>query len=193
MTEEYSTDVSGAFELLLEEIEAEIDLISKVGVKAFERSDYNIARESAERANQTTLLRDKVVALRKEWETLIASHETDQTEKTIRAEQHYPGRLQRGVRTPESAYYLPILKVLSDLGGSARMNDVLERVEQAMKGKLKQVDYGRLDSTLDLRWRNTAQWARNSLAKEGLLKQDSPRGIWEISEAGHKAIAKGNN
>ncbi|MCC7571175.1 winged helix-turn-helix domain-containing protein, partial [Candidatus Micrarchaeota archaeon] len=35
------------------------------------------------------------------------------------------------------------------------------------------------------RWRNTAQWARNSMVnEEGFLKKDSPRGIWEISEKG---------
>ncbi len=33
-------------------------------------------------------------------------------------------------------------------------------------------------------WRNSAQWARNSMVQEGLLKADSPRGVWNISEAG---------
>ena len=39
-----------------------------------------------------------------------------------------------------------------------------------------------------VRWRNTAQWCRNSLVREGLLKADSPFGIWEISESGRKAL-----
>lgn len=33
-------------------------------------------------------------------------------------------------------------------------------------------------------WRNAAQWARNSRVNERLLKKDSPRGIWEISDKG---------
>ena len=34
------------------------------------------------------------------------------------------------------------------------------------------------------RWRNTAQWARNAMVKEGLLASDSPRGVWEITAEG---------
>ena len=36
-----------------------------------------------------------------------------------------------------------------------------------------------------IRWRNTAQWARNTLREEGLIRDDTPRGIW-ASEAGRK-------
>ncbi len=97
-------------------------------------------------------------------------------------------RLQRGVRTPEEAYYQPILKALNELGGSAKMNDVLEKVEQSMKEMLKPADYEMLGSGTNIRWRNTAQWARNSLVKEGLLKSNSPRGIWEITEVGHMSL-----
>ena len=32
------------------------------------------------------------------------------------------------------------------------------------------------------RRRNTAQRARNSMVKEGLLKADSSRGVWEVPE-----------
>ncbi len=37
-----------------------------------------------------------------------------------------------------------------------------------------------------IRWRNTAQWARNTLREEGLIRDDTPRGIWAISDAGRK-------
>jgi predicted transcriptional regulator len=33
---------------------------------------------------------------------------------------------------------------------------------------------------------NTAQWARNSLREEGLIRDDTPRSIWEITEEGRK-------
>jgi len=63
--------------------------------------------------------------------------------------------------------------------------DVLARIGKKMKGVLKKPDYEPLASSPDnLRWRNTAQWARNSMVNEGLLKKDSPRGIWEISDKG---------
>ncbi|RMH13146.1 MAG: hypothetical protein D6698_14360, partial [Gammaproteobacteria bacterium] len=37
-------------------------------------------------------------------------------------------------------------------------------------------------------WRNTAQWCRNTMVREGLMKSDSPYGIWEITEAGRKYL-----
>ena len=192
MFENDPTNVSAAFEMLLEEIEAEIDFISKVGARSLEGRDYEGAREALGRASHATTLRDKLVSFRKEWEALTVSHRGDEEEEMMRAERRNIGRLQRGSRTPERAYYQPILNALNELGGSARMNDVVVRVEQLMKGVLTRVDYEPLASDPEmLRWRNTAQWARNSMVKEGLLKPDSPRGIWEISEAGHVALARG--
>src|SRR5690242_2301956 len=38
------------------------------------------------------------------------------------------------------------------------------------------------------RWWNTAQWTRNSVIRDGLLKPDSPCGIWEIADKGHGVI-----
>lgn len=114
-------------------------------------------------------------------------------EKPTRVKQHNPDRLHRGERTPEEAYYRPILTAIDELGGSAKMNDVLERVEQIMRNILKPPDYERLGSgTGMLRWRNTAQWTRYALVKEGLLKSKSPRGIWEITEAGHTFLNNQN-
>lgn len=39
------------------------------------------------------------------------------------------------------------------------------------------------------RWRNTAQWARNAMVKEGLLSAGSPRGVWEITQAGRRWLS----
>ncbi len=190
MRENNPTNVFIAFEMLLEEIETEIDLTNNVGIRAIEERDYEGANEAIGRSTQTTMLRDKLVALRKEWEKLTASQQ-NQEEETIHAERHNAGRLQRGLRTPESAYYQSILKALRDAGGKGRVNDMLEKVEHSMKEILKKVDYQPLASDPEMpRWRNTAQWARNSMVKEGLLKLDSPRGIWEITDAGRKALVK---
>lgn len=69
------------------------------------------------------------------------------------------------------------------------MNEVLAQVEQMMKGILKDVDHEPLASAPDMpRWRNAAQWARQAMVEEGLLKADSPRGFWEISESGRKRL-----
>jgi len=100
-------------------------------------------------------------------------------------------RLPRGYLTPEEAYYLPILKALNDFGGSAKRKDTLAQVAKLMKGVLKEVDYQLLPSDpKTLRWEHTARMTRSRMVKKGFLKNDSPKGIWEISEAGHPYLAE---
>jgi hypothetical protein len=95
------------------------------------------------------------------------------------------GRIRKGLRTPESAFYCPILQALSDLGGSAKRSEVFLILEQSMRSVLKPIDYHILSSEAQqMRWQNSAQWARNLMVKDGLLRSNSPPGIWEISEKG---------
>ena len=57
--------------------------------------------------------------------------------------------------------------------------------------QLQVVDYQHLMSEPGKpRWYNTAQWARNSMVNQGLLKKNSPRGIWEISTKGREYLEK---
>jgi hypothetical protein len=102
------------------------------------------------------------------------------------------GRLARGTRTPESAFVLPILRALLDLGGSAPMQQVLEKVGNAMKDQLQDVDFQSLKSDpTHPRWNNTAAWARNTMVVNGLLKNNSPRGVWETTAAGKEYLRTG--
>ena len=191
MSKDNPTDVSAAFELLLEEIEIEINSLDKAASKASEEHDRKSAREALEHADQITAFRDKVVSLRKEWETLAKPYKDTENKEIMPVGQRNMGRLQRGVRTPESAYFQPILKVLIEAGGSAKVNDALAKVKQLMRGVLTQVDEEPLPSQPEtLRWSNTARWARNTMVKEGLLKSNSPWGIWEITDAGRKYLTE---
>jgi len=190
MIENNPSNVSSAFEMLLEEVEAEIDFVNGVGSKAFAGRDYDNAKEALERSGTLTAFRDKVAALRKEWEDLAAAAERDEDEET-RAERRNLGRLRRGQRTPESQYYIPILQVLERMGGAGKVAELLEQVKHIMKPVLKDVDYDLLASSPDNpRWRNAAQWARNSMVREGLLKANSPRGVWEITDKGRTMLQK---
>jgi len=184
MIENNPQDVSSAFEILLEEVEAEIDFINGVGAKSFEGRDYDRAKEALERAASLSAFRDKVAALRREWDDIAAVGEQQEDEST-RAERRNLGRLRRGVRTPDKSFVVPLLQVLNSMGGSGKVADVLDRLGKVMKPVLRDVDYDPLASDPNnLRWRNTAQWARNSMVKDGLLKADSPRGVWEMTDVG---------
>lgn len=91
-----------------------------------------------------------------------------------------------GPITPQSAYTIPILESLIELGGRARVKDILDKVYSKMRDQLKPADLEVLPSGRDIRWKNHAAWQRYVLKKEGYLKSDSPSGIWEISEKGRK-------
>ncbi|MBC8233697.1 hypothetical protein H8E77_29470 [bacterium] len=97
-------------------------------------------------------------------------------------------RLPHGEKTPLRAYEKPILQALVQLGGSGTVDSVLSLVEEQMKAYFRPVDLEPISSGNMLRWRNTANWARNKLKKEGLIKADSPRGIWEISDKGREYL-----
>ncbi|NOX56036.1 MAG: hypothetical protein GXP27_16660 [Planctomycetes bacterium] len=185
MLDNNTTSVAAAFEILIEEIEADIDFVNQQGSQAFENRDYDRAREALEKAAQITAFREKVGDLRREWRQIVGGDQSRDDE--TRAHRRDLGRLRRRLRTPEQEYYRPILRALEELGGSASLNDVLDRVYELMKDSLREVDFEPLASDPRLpRWRNAAQWARHSMVREGLLKNDSPRGIWEITELGRQ-------
>jgi len=92
-------------------------------------------------------------------------------------------RMPRGLLVPQEEYRLPILKTLIEMGGKGRSPDVLARVEEKMRDKLNEADYERTKGG-GMRWKNRAAWVRYKLVDEGYLKKDSPRGIWEITNAG---------
>jgi len=100
----------------------------------------------------------------------------------------YPRVVSKGKRTPRQAFRIPILEALVELGGKGETDEILEKVERKMKHILKSVDYEKLPSGVMIRWQNTAQWERYMMVQDGLLRSDSPKGIWEITEKGRKFL-----
>jgi hypothetical protein len=100
------------------------------------------------------------------------------------------GRVARGAKTSEPAFYRPILQVLVDRSGSARMSEVLDEIERCMGASFTDVDRRTLPSDpRQVRWRNTAQWSRNALVQAGLMERPRRWGFWEVSEDGRKWLA----
>jgi len=73
-----------------------------------------------------------------------------------------------------------IIKALNTLGGTGRVRQVLAEMGKQLNGKLLPRDIEAISSG-DLVWENNACWERHSMVKDGILKNDSPRGIWELS------------
>ncbi|MBC8275206.1 MAG: winged helix-turn-helix domain-containing protein [Chloroflexi bacterium] len=181
-------EVSAAFEIVLEEVETVVDSLNLDGAGAFQKGDYDTARGLIEIATRLTEFRGKVRNLQKEWENLFSARIPRKPSRRKRT-----SRLDRGLRTPEDAYRRPILETLIELGGSASVGKVLDSVEEKMKASLNTYDRQPLPSAPHTpRWRNNAQWCRNTLVQEGLLKADSPWGMWEISPKGIAATKHGD-
>ena len=97
-------------------------------------------------------------------------------------------KIKKGLKTNQSQYRIPILQALIDLGGRGNVNEILERVYKKMKDVLNEVDLGKTSSGV-VRWRNTSMWERNIMVhEEDLLRNDSPRGIWEITKKGRNYL-----
>ena len=94
-----------------------------------------------------------------------------------------PNRIQKGRTVQREAYISPILESLYERGGRASGSDVLETVEQKTRHLFSEVDYEVVNGNVP-RWRKGAQWTHQDLIKRGLLKRDSARGIWELTEQG---------
>jgi len=211
------TNVDAAYDILLEQIEAEIDLVNRIGSRAFEAAEYGHAREALARVERLTTHRDKVAILRSEWHSLAPLHAelpqlvpSQLTPEPVIVRSAEPahtgvkpppltvprrnlGRARIGDKTPEADFFLPILKALVEFGGSASTADVLDRVEILMKHILNRADYEPRKSHPDEgpSWRNRAEFARNTMVhKEGLLKRGSPHGIWEVTEEGRRYLAR---
>lgn len=183
-------NVISAFELVLEEVEDEIEYVNQQGSRAFADGKYEQVDAARKQIDRLTEYRKKIAGLRNEWKTLSTSYKGEEDDPSQISRRDL-GRLKRGVRTPEDAFRLPILRALTNLGGSAKLRDVLEQVEAGMKGKLSEADYQPLPSTPGTtRWFNTAQWSRNTMVNEGLLRPDSPRGTWEITVAGREYLKR---
>ena len=95
---------------------------------------------------------------------------------------------ESGEFTPVFAYWRPILEVLVEMGGYGERGNVVDTVGEKMKGILKPADYGKLPKSGWIRWRNRVAWQASNMRQpeQGLIKNSSPRGVWEITDAGRE-------
>ncbi len=109
--------------------------------------------------------------------------------KRVRSRSRARGtRAPAGSLLPESEYVEPMLRVIADNGGRAPAREVIDGVGAVVRDRLTALDKEKLASGA-IRWHNRIQFTRLRMIDQGLLKSGSPRGVWEISEAGLHRIA----
>ena len=185
-------DVPAALQLLQGALGEEEARIRKEGSKAMESGDYDTATSVIEFAKRLLTFKGKVAALEQEWAELedLRDKATPAVQQIV--SKRFFGRKGSGEITQHKDYCQALLTVLVEMGGKGKTKDVLDKVGVKMKGILKPKDYEPHESNAkQIRWRNTAQWARNTMANEdGRMKNDSPNGIWEISDKGRAWLKK---
>lgn len=168
--------IEDAFEVLQVAVEKALVAAQEDVSEAMQTRNFDDAQWALDQARSLSQLRERVEKLQTEFEDLLGEATEAPDDRR---------RLRAGLRTPDAAYNRPVLEAIVELGGSANLNDVLELVHEKMRHQLNEHDHAPLPSDGVIpRWRNTAQWARYNLRQQGLLRNDSPRGIWEISEQG---------
>ncbi len=93
-----------------------------------------------------------------------------------RSGDHAPG-------LPEETVREPLMDVIYERGGRASGRDLYPALRERMKHYMTPGDFDRISSGDD-RWRSTVKSAREDLVQEGYLRDDSPRGVWALSDAG---------
>ena len=77
-------------------------------------------------------------------------------------------------------YRIPIIEALQQFGGRGPSRDVREIVFSKVKDRLNEIDYSKTVTGI-IRWQDAMRCERQQMLKDGILKKNSPRGIWELN------------
>ncbi len=184
------TDTSAALALLRDALGEDEQRIRIEGSQAMQNGDYDTATAVIDFAKRLLSFREKIEALVAEWDELEALRDKASPAVQEIVSKRFFGKRKKGEVTPHPDFYPYILEVLVEIGGSAKTKAVLDLAGVKMKAVLKLIDYEFLKSDgKSIRWRNTAQWARNTMVNEDGRMTKSANGIWEISDKGRKWLA----
>jgi hypothetical protein len=93
----------------------------------------------------------------------------------------YKGRINRNIpKTKRPELKRLLLEVLTEMNGRGSVHEILKQMETRLKGRLTPADLEHLEDG-EPRWQKNVQWLRYRMTLDGDMKNNSPRGIWELS------------
>ena len=98
-------------------------------------------------------------------------------------------RPSRGGRIALEELRRPLLETIYEMGGSVRAVTLRPVLRERLSRRLSVADLEPLSSGEE-RWWNATRWGRHQLVEEGLLRDDSERGMWELSQKGASLVEK---
>lgn len=103
-------------------------------------------------------------------------------------------RAQKGTAiTPRSEYRPFIIDALMKLGGTAKQSEIFAIIEQWMANRFTDHDLSVNQDGYTQKWKNFAAVEKSNMIKDGLLRDDSSWGIWEITEKGMTTLQEIQN
>ena len=167
---------------LINQVDRKLAQIERLGADAFRAREYAKAEALAKLGEGLGDVRQKLAELQQMEKEVVYGQVGPKPRRDGR-----PSRAPKGSLTPVEAYCVPILQVLVERGGAATVGEVSARVYELMRDRLNEYDLLE-DGSGCPRWKLRVQLARTLLVKRGLLRKDSPRGVWEITERGRKFV-----
>jgi hypothetical protein len=98
-------------------------------------------------------------------------------------------RVPWGAQIRAESMELPILRSLARQGGTAPRQVVLAAVEDELGDSLTELDRTQVPSG-SVRWEIRASEVRQIFRERGWMKTDSPRGRWELTDAGIERLGE---
>ncbi len=169
-------------EVQLKEILKTIERLEKKGVAvpdAFRSEKIRLATEvDAKSQKEQPLIRlyDGLEAVLKDLRRRIGRTENQTSSLKPRRKR------SRLPKTSNDTLRTCIINALQKFGGRARLSSIFEDVELQLKDQFLPADLDKVQNGKQPVWKNNLQWERLRMVKEGILRSDSPNGIWELSE-----------
>lgn len=173
---------TAAMEAQLREIARAIDKLDKQSVPvpdALRAEKTRLAAAlgvSAEATQTLNHLADELEALLKDLKDRIGRTPEAATAKKPR------GKRSKSPKTNRSILRRLIIEALNELGGSAHKKDLYKLIEKKYEGRFLPGDFDYLPDGKRIVWKNYCDWEGTAMRQEGLLRSDSPRGIWVLNK-----------
>ena len=104
----------------------------------------------------------------------------DRLRQNLPAPEGKPGRRSNLAKTPQKVLRQLIIEALMARKGHARVSEILADVGVRLESKLLPGDLIFRKDGKTIAWQNNAQWERLKMRQDGVLRDNSPPGIWEL-------------
>lgn len=169
-------------EAQLREIARTIDRLEKVGVavpKALRGEKMRLAAELGIKAETSQALS----LIGEEFESILKDLKARQGRRMSHSgRRNLQGKRSHLPKTKQRVFREYIVLALKKFGGRARAAEVNQEIRRQLSDKLLPGDFDILKDGRTLSWQSSAGWERLQMVKDGVLKSDSPAGIWELAD-----------